>query len=95
MQSLRFSKPLPNKVNLRLRRSDTPLGLLLKLVQNVHGLFKPNGVDGTPRAAALFRYDLQNGGAAKSAQRLRGRIRFALLRRIERCADFTFHRLRK
>jgi hypothetical protein len=46
MNGLRFSQPLPNKIEMPLRGRNSSRRLLLKCVQNIQHAFETHGVDG-------------------------------------------------
>jgi len=60
-----FREPLLNQLDLPRGFSDAFRGLLLKHVQNIDGILKTRGINGSPRIPVVRSYNLEHAGAAK------------------------------
>src|SRR5712692_8531991 len=76
-----------DQLNLRFRRLNSGLGLLLERMQSVYPLRQTNRVDCAICIAPVIFHDLQNSRAAKAAQRLGIGVLSATLRYVERIAN--------
>src|SRR5262249_18046925 len=77
--SLSLGKTPSDQLHIWLRRRDPVLGLLLKHVQNVDRVREISGIDGPEGIASVALNDLHDPRSSETFQRLRGRIRIALL----------------
>src|SRR5262245_42771687 len=88
-------QPLPDQLDILLRRRYALLRLLLESVKDIDPACEFHRVD-RPVGARIMPVDnLHHLRAAKALQRLGGRIGFALLRRVQRLADVPEDLLRE
>jgi hypothetical protein len=59
-------QPLPDQVNVFLRRGGALLRFLLKRMKNINGVSEAHRVDGPPCVGSVVYNDLKNRPAAKS-----------------------------
>ncbi len=80
-----------NDVHTLLRRSNTALAFLLKVVQYEDGFFELDGVDGPVGSVGIIFDDLQHSGASEAFQNFSCVMMLSVLGRVERVAKEFSH----
>src|SRR5262249_1070531 len=93
--SFRGSQALPNEIDFLSRRRNTALRLLLERVKNIDRISRPPCVHHAVCLGIVAVPDLHHACPLEALERLRRRVRFALLRRIERMPDRSANGVRK
>src|SRR5580698_4339614 len=83
------------KIDLKRRRLDPRLRLLLKRVQDVNATSEPNGIYRAKRVASMVGNDLQRSGTAEARKGFSVGMLVTLLRLVQRISDEPLNVVRK